>query len=479
MVVDIAIILAYLAGCVIVALYKARKIKNIKEYALGAEYFPISILVGTTFAAAVGSVTTIGTVEKVYSLGLAFALPTLLEPLRWFIMGKLMAPHIKRFHENHCLTMGDIMHLMYGPLARWLLFLGSIFISITVITTSNMALGFTLEYFLGIPQSEGFLWGTAFIAIYSITGGIRAVALTDVFQLVIFFIAFPLACAMGYHAMGGMHSILAALPKSHTTIDSSNIGSVLSLVFYTLIPYTGIAYVQRGLMAKNEEYLRSTFYIVGLISFPFTLVICLMGLVAYITEPNLSSPNLALFFFIDHYLPTGMIGLMVAAILAVIMSTVSAFLNSGSVILVKDVFKNFWPSMSDKQQLVLVRLSGLILVILSTFVAFGSKTIIEVSWLLDNFWDPLISIPLLAGFLRVKVTKEQFTAVVCLTTISVLTARFMTGEFSTIGVAIGCMVSGVSLYVAHRLNKSITTGIDSDTGILNENLITENAAGST
>ncbi|CAL7960927.1 putative Sodium:solute symporter family protein [Alphaproteobacteria bacterium] len=452
--IDIAVILAYLVGCVIVALYKARKIKNIKEYALGAEYFPISILVGTTFATAVGSAETMGAVEKVYSMGLAFVLPALLEPFRWFIMGKLMAPNIKRFHGNNCLTMGDVMYLMYGPLGRWLAFSCGMFASVVVITISNMALGFTLEYFLGLPQNEVFLWGTVFIAIYSITGGIRAVALTDVFQLVIFFIAFPLACAVGYHAMGGMHSILAALPKSHITIDSTNIWSVLSLAFYTLIPYTGIAFIQRGLMAKNERYLKTAFYTVGLISFPFTLIICLMGLIAYITEPNLSSPNLALLYFITHYLPHGAVGFMIAAILAVIMSTVSSFLNSGSVILVKDVFKNFWPSMSDKRQLLLVRLSGLVLVAFSTFIALGKRNIMDVIWLLDNFGDPLVSMPLLAGFLRVTVSRGQFAAITCLTLISVLIVRFVTGEFSTIGVAIGCTVSGVSLYVAHRLNRT-------------------------
>ncbi|MHC0448576.1 MAG: hypothetical protein ACRY3E_00520 [Candidatus Lariskella arthropodorum] len=64
--IDIIIVIAYLALCILIGLYKSRSIKTLKEYALGKNYFPDIVIVTTLFATGVGAGSLIGSVSKSY-----------------------------------------------------------------------------------------------------------------------------------------------------------------------------------------------------------------------------------------------------------------------------------------------------------------------------------------------------------------------------------------------------------------------------
>lgn len=83
---DIVIIVLYLAVCLILGLYKSRAVLNIREYAVGKGSFHDVLMVSTIFATFVGAAYTIGTVDKVYSIGLLFAVPRMFAPLFWLIL---------------------------------------------------------------------------------------------------------------------------------------------------------------------------------------------------------------------------------------------------------------------------------------------------------------------------------------------------------------------------------------------------------
>ena len=100
-------------------------------------------------------------------------------------------------------------------------------------------------------------------------------------------------------------------------------------------------------MATDAKQLKSSLRTIGFISIPFTLSICLIAYIVKAHAPSIPAKE-AFLFYITELLPLGLKGLMVAGIIAAIMSVAEAWLNTTSVILVNDVIKVLCPTISNK-----------------------------------------------------------------------------------------------------------------------------------
>lgn len=450
--IDITIIAAYLLICLLIGFMKFGKIRNIRDYTLGTKPFTTSVLVATTFATFVGSKQIIGNIGKVYELGLVFIIPLFLTPVAWFIISKAFAPNLQKFHELKFMSLGDIMDHWYGKTGRIIANILSVFVVMSVSATSTIAIGYLLHYFVGIPELWGMVIGVSIVTLYSTFGGINSVAFTDVFQFIIFFIALPISCFIGYEKSGGIDDIIKSLPENHLNINSSNFWFFLSLIFYSISPYTGIPYIQRALIAKDKEQFKSTFVGVGFLFIPFLLVISLVGLLVYQFDSNLNS-NVILYYFIDNYLSTGIKGLMVAGVLAIIMSTQDSYLNTVSAVIARDFFKYFWCSISEKQELLIARLACIFISMLSIILVFFKLNIIDIIWLSQNFWMPLVTFPLLGGLFGVRISKKTFHVLILVSLASTIIVRSFTGAFDTRSLVAGVIASILVLYIGNKKYK--------------------------
>jgi len=450
--IDISIIIGYLVLCLIIGLFKYGKIKNIRDYTLGNKPFSTAVLIATTFATTMSANQIIGNVGKVYELGLVFIIPLFFTPICWFIMARIFAPNLKIFQKLEFMSLSDIMEHWYGETGRWVTNISAIALTIGVTAISTIAIGYLLHYFMNISEIMGMIIGLTIVTCYSVFGGILSVAFTDVFQFLIVFIALPLACAIGYNDAGGFEKIITSLPDTHVKINASNVVLFSSLIFYTLIPITGIPYIQRALIAKDNKQFNDTFIMVGILMIPLLIIVCLMGLITYKFNPNIN-PNIVLYYFIDHYLSPGMKGLMIAGLLAVIMSTQDSFLNTTSALISHDVCKKIWPSLTNKQELLIARISCVFIAMISTLIIFSKKSIIDIVWLANNFWDPLITLPLLAGLLGARISKKSFITLI-LSSFSALTiTRLITGVFDPRSLSVGVITSVIVLYIGNRRYK--------------------------
>ena len=447
--IDVSIIGGYLALCLAIGFFKFGKIKNIRDYTLGNKPFSTPVLIATTFATAVSARQIIGNVGKVYELGLVFIIPLVFVPISWWLTAKIFAPNLKLFHKHKFMSLSDIMEHWYGGYGRWITNIFSIVLTMGVTATSTLAIGYLLHYFLNIPQNMGMVIGVGIVALYSAFGGILSVVFTDVFQFFIFFIALPLACAFGYYESGGLKNIIASLPNKHVSINTDNILMFLSLTFYALVPRSSIPFVQRALIAKNEKQFKTAFIKVGFLMIPILLIVCLIGVISYKFNPNIS-PNVALYYFINHHLSPGMKGLMIAGLLSVIMSTQDSFLNSTSSLMSHDICKQLWPSLTDRRELIIARISCVLIAVISTSLLLLQKSIIEIVWLTNNFWMPLITFPLLAGLVGVRIGKKSFLTLVLASLSTVIITRSITGTFDTRSLTVGIMTSVIILYLANK-----------------------------
>lgn len=453
---DIAIIIIYLVLCLVIGLYKAGRIKNIKEYTLGNGNISSTVLLFTILATYLGAGSTIGTVEKLYTMGLIFALAISFKPLFWFITAKIFASNILVFKKAGCMSVSDIMGFLYGKTGKWVANFLAILISIGVLAGQIAATGYLFNYFLGVTHLVGIIIGFGVLVTYSVFGGIRAVAITDTFQGLIIVVGIPVACTIAFHEIGGYEGLISHLPDSHLTIDFSGHNSILfaSILFYTLMPLSEGTFIQRFLMANNSEQLNNTLKSIAFISLPLTFVIGLIGFIVKAKAPEIN-PNAAFFYMIGNYLPVGITGLLITGVLAALMSTADSWLNTTSVLCAHDIAKGLYPKLTDKQELLIARISVLIISVFSMLLALTGKSLMGLIWLADNFWFPVILIPLAAGFLNFQTNQKSFVMATLLGVLGVVIGKYLTGEFATISLLSGAIGSAIGLFGTHYLQQSL------------------------
>ncbi|WP_339040666.1 sodium:solute symporter family protein [Candidatus Lariskella endosymbiont of Hedychridium roseum] len=447
-IVDVLIIFTYFVLCVVLALYRSKKIKTITEYTIGSGYFPDTVVLSTIFMTFIGAPQVVGAVGKVYELGLFFAITELTAPLLWFITLIVFAKNINRF--SGCISIGDVMALLYGSIGRWVTNIASILISIGLISVQALALGYAIEYFLQVPKVLGMCVGMSILIFYSTFGGIRAVAITDVFQFVILIIAIPIACSFAYRDIGGYSGIMRSVPQGLVVLDlnKENIFLFCSLIFYAILPINSGPYIQRFLMVSSSKQLTHVIKFIPVIHFAFVFIICMIGFIIKGLAPSID-PNNALYYLVDHYTAMGLKGLLVSGILAIIMSSADSWLNTAGVLCAHDIVKRIFPKLTDSNELKIARISTCCIGIIAIVIASISEGILELLWFADNFWYPITIIPLAAGFWGFRTNCKSFFVHLVFAVVCVCIGAYLEGSFSTVSLMFGIVGSAVGLFGMH------------------------------
>lgn len=259
--------------------------------------------------------------------------------------------------------------------------------------------------------------------IYSMLGGLKGVLITDFFQFIMAMVGSVWATyyIVNLPEVGGVDHLIGQLSaESKQLLPSTNNWEVFMAIF--LIPIAvqwwsiwypgaepgGGGYIaQRMLAAKNEKHatwatLFFNFAHYALRPWPWILI----GLASLIVFPDLESLKATFTHvdeeLIDHdaaysamiaYLPAGLIGLVLASLIAAFMSTISTQLNWGSSYLVNDVYKRFvHPQATEKEMVKWGRISTLVLMLLAGGLSFGIKSS-------KDFFDLLLQIGAGTGLL--------------------------------------------------------------------------------
>jgi SSS family solute:Na+ symporter len=225
------------------------------------------------------------------------------------------------------------------------------------------------------------------------------------------------------------------------------VGLFLNLFFGdTLLP----TFIQRLLIGKNAKETTRATYWGGFMTFPFFLMIGIIGLTALTLKPDLD-PHLALPFVINDVMPIGLKGLAIAGLLAVLMSSVDSFINGASVGLSHDVIKPLWGnSESDTEELRWSRLTTISLGLLSAVFALKAKSALDILLFAYNFWTPFILVPLVVVILGFNVTAKAFWWGACAGILATTLWFVQMGDTLFSGAIIGVTVNGVVFFTVNK-----------------------------
>jgi len=273
-------------------------------------------------------------------------------------------------------TMPEFLERRYSSGVRFYLAAISIVgYVLTKISVTIAAGGIVFEALMGIDFWTGAVIVVLATGVYTVIGGMRAVLISDTFQTFVMIGGSIAVTIMGLEAVGGWNELRASAPPEFFSLWRATsdpdfpwtgilFGAPILAVWYWC---TDQYIVQRTLAAKSAgEARRATFFAAGLKLLPLFIFV-VPGVIAYVLAQRgalrLDDPDSALATLIGQLLPAGVRGLVVAGLLAALMSSLSSVFNSAATLVTMDVWARLAPHHSERR-LVLVGQAATVLMVL-------------------------------------------------------------------------------------------------------------------
>jgi SSS family solute:Na+ symporter len=401
---DTIVVVAYFAIVFGIGAYFFKRARTSRSYFLADRSVGWIAIGASLFATNISSEHFIGLAGSGASSGLAVGH---FEWLAVFMCMTLAWVFVPFYIRSNVYTMPEFLERRYGPACRWYLTSVSVLAYIfTKISVSLYAGALVLRQVVGWDFYTSAIVMVIATGIYTIFGGLAAVIYTELLQAVVLLGGAIALTVIGLDQAGGMQGLRASLPPDffHMIKPMSDPAFPWTGIFFGA-PILGIWYwctdqviVQRVLGAKSEEDARGGALFCGLLKILPVFVLVLPGLIARALYPEIRGdeayPTLVL-----RLLPSGLIGVMVAALMAALMSSLAATFNSASTLITFDVYKKLNPSASEKRLVAVGRLFTVFMVGLGIlWVPFINNLSSEVYIYLQSV-QAYVSPPIAAVFL--------------------------------------------------------------------------------
>ena len=354
--IDLVIIGVYFLLVFCIGFYFARKERTSTDYFLASRDIGWFFIGASLFVSNISTEHFIGLSGTGASSGLAVGHFEWLACLILLILGWVFVPFYLR---SNVFTMPEFLERRFNrECAVYLAGISIIAYIFTKISVQLYAASVVLERVAGWS-----LWKTAIIlviatGIYTIAGGLAAVIYTDTVQTLILIAG---ACALtfiGLHRVGGLEHLRTMVPASyfHMIKPASDPNFPWTGIFFGA-PILGIWYwctdqviVQRVLSARDEGHAKAGTIFAGFLKILPVFMLVLPGIIAFalfpeqVVKPDFAYPTLVL-----NLLPVGLVGLVMAALLAAVMGAMSSVFNSASTLVTLDFYKKLRPEASEKQ----------------------------------------------------------------------------------------------------------------------------------
>jgi len=375
---DLIIILAYLCIIILIGIFSAQRKKITSEsFFLAGRSLNWAMIGAALFAANISTIHMVGLAANGFKDGIVWGNFEWMATFLLIILALFFAPF---YFKNKISTLPEFLEKRYGPKTR------SFFAFIVIITALFSHIGISLyagalvlKTFFGIDIMVSILVISFITTLYSILGGLRAIVVIETFQSVILIGGAALLTILSIGMLGdqGIHSMeeLKAVLRPNQ-LDILQSGKDTILPWYAILlgyPVLGIYYwcadqtiVQKVLGAKTMSDAQNGPLFAGFLKILPVFIMVFPGILAYaLFSDKIEDPNDTLMVLISNVLPSGLIGLMTAALLAALMSTISAALNSVGTLVSLDILKRMRPSTPDKIVLRTGRIASVVVIILA------------------------------------------------------------------------------------------------------------------
>ena len=356
---DITVFFSYVIALIAIAYFvsreKAGHEKNANDYFLAGNSLPWWAIGASLIAANISAEQIIGMSGSGYKIGLAIASYEWMAALTLMIVGKYFLPI---FLERKIYTMPQFLEHRFDTRVKKVMAVFWLGVYVFVNLTAILWLGaLAINTITGVDVTYGMIFLGIFSVAYSLYGGLKAVAFTDIIQVVLLVFGGLFLSYLALDLIGNGQGIISGFntltteapekfdmilsPDSPHYVDLPGLSVLVGGMWIMNLSYWGFNQyiIQRTLAAKDLREGQKGIAFAAFLKLLMPVIVVLPGIAAVLLVPDLNRPDQA-YPELMNLMPSGLKGLVFAALVAAIVSSLASMTNSIATIFTMDLYKN-------------------------------------------------------------------------------------------------------------------------------------------
>jgi solute:Na+ symporter, SSS family len=385
---DIWIVALYAVGIFALAQFVSREgrdhKKTAQDYFLASRALPWWAIGSSLIAANISAEQIIGMSGSGYVVGLGIASYEWMAALTLIIVGKYFLPV---FLKNGIYTMPEFLEKRYSSGVRTVMAIFWIGVYVFVNLTSILWLGATAVHTVaGVEVQTALVALAVFAGAYALYGGLKAVALTDIVPVSLLVLGGLIISYRALDQVSDHHGAIAGFalltahfpdkfrmilpPSSPSYKDLPGLSVLVGGLWVMNISYWGFNQyiIQRALAAKSLREAQKGIVLAAFLKLLMPFIIVLPGIAAVALLPDLGRADEA-YPHLMGMLPTGILGVVFAALIAAIVASMGSKINSIATIFTMDVYRTMHPQATQEHLVLVGRITAVVALVIATVMA--------------------------------------------------------------------------------------------------------------
>lgn len=371
----------YLLVMLIIGFWASKRTDSTDNFIVAGRRMPIWLASATLAATWFGGGTILGAAGAAYEDGL---LGVIADPfgasLVFFLVGFFF---VRIFRRLRLYTVIDFFENRYGKTAATIAALGLIISNIGWTAGLLVAFGLVFQSLTGIPMEVGILAGAVVVFVYTVAGGLWAVAMTDLAQIILVAIGLIMLLVVVLIDVGGWSAIAPQLPRGAFRIIPVIhtwevwLAYLRAWLIFGLADMMAQTLLQRAFAARSEQAAQNSFYLAGVSYFALAMVPAILGIIAGATLPGITDtesviPELAL----AHLHPVA-IAIFVGALIAAVMSSADSALLAAASVFSMNILPLVKRDPDDRAKLLATRIAVPVFGAISVYVGLEVQVVYD------------------------------------------------------------------------------------------------------
>jgi SSS family solute:Na+ symporter len=444
----VAVVFAYPVILLGVSIWRSRSVKSHADFMVAGRSVPVAMLVGTLVCTWIGSGSLFGGAGLAYRTGIAEL---------WFSFGGwvglviayFIAGRVRRIAQY---TVPDLLEQRYNAGARVFGTLAVVLAYVTIAAYQFRGGGWILSIVTdgAISPEMGMYITAAVVVVFTVMAGMVSIVTVDIFNGTIITLGVLFALPYMVYSQGGVGEVMANLPAQHTTVLGGHnplwVFGVAMPTFLLILGESGM--YQKFFAAKNAQAARRA--VVGMLAGIMVIetTLALLAIVGRSAYPNLmdetsvvgrAASETIILYMARHGLPVVAGAMLLAASIAIVLSTGNTFLLVPSTNISRDIYERFMdPKASDQRKLLVQRLSIVVFGVMGIILLDYFPTVLSMALYAYSLVGASLTPALMAAFLWRRVTPQGGLACIAGGLISIVGIKIL----STAGVDFSLSLGG-------------------------------------
>ncbi len=404
-------VVIYLFATLLVGIFASRLVNNSEDYLLAGRRLPLYIVTATLFATWFGSETILGASSEFVKGGLiAIVRDPFGAALCLLLVGLVYA---RPLYRMKLLTLGDFFQRRYGKITELIASICIMLTSLAWVAAQFVAFGIITNTLTGVGTLNGIIIGCLLVTFYTFIGGMWSVSITDFLQLIFIVLGLVVACVEIFGIVN-LTEVFANAPEGFFRFwpeggVESHLDYIAAWITIGLGSIAGQDIFQRVMASKSEKVAVRASIISSIMYLTVAMLPLLLALAARTLDPTLlresTDGQMVIPGLISKYASPLVQVLLFGALLSAILSTASSALLAPSAILGENIIRPRLKKVSDKQLLLVTRLSVLFVAAISLGMALRRGNIYELVGEAASVGLVSLFVPLTAGIFWKKANK--------------------------------------------------------------------------